>query len=67
MRAKFLALSLAGAFACMGAAHAATDINFWHSMQGALGDRVNELVDEFNKSQSDYVVHAIYKGHTANP
>jgi sn-glycerol 3-phosphate transport system substrate-binding protein len=62
MRAKFLALSLAGAFACMGAAHAATDINFWHSMQGALGERVNELVDEFNKSQSDYVVHAIYKG-----
>src|SRR5690606_32420222 len=41
---------------------AATDINFWHSMQGALGERVNTLVDEFNKSQSDYVVHAIYKG-----
>src|SRR3546814_9212155 len=31
-------------------------------MQGALGERVNGLVDEFNKSQSDYVIHAIYKG-----
>lgn len=62
MRATLFALSLAGAMASMGSAHAATDINFWHSMQGALGERVNGLVDEFNKSQSDYVVHAVYKG-----
>lgn len=62
MRATLFALSIAGALAGMGTAHAATDINFWHSMQGALGERVNTLVDEFNKSQSDYVVHAIYKG-----
>src|SRR3546814_13519786 len=52
MRAKLFALSLAGVIAGMGSAHAATDINFWHSMQGALGERVNGLVDEFNKSQS---------------
>src|SRR5690606_20417033 len=62
MRAKLFALSLAGVIAGMGSAHAATDINFWHSMQGALGERVNGLVDEFNKSQSDYVIHAIYNG-----
>ncbi len=62
MRATLFAFSIAGALAGMGAAHAATDINFWHSMQGALGERVNALVNEFNKSQSDYVVHAIYKG-----
>ncbi|NYT36791.1 sn-glycerol-3-phosphate ABC transporter substrate-binding protein UgpB [Allopusillimonas soli] len=62
MKARLLALSLVSACAAMGSAHAATDINFWHSMQGALGDRVNELVDAFNKSQSDYVVHAVYKG-----
>lgn len=62
MRAKLFALSLAGIIASMGSAHAATDINFWHSMEGALGDRVKELVDEFNKSQSDYVVKAVYKG-----
>lgn len=62
MRAKLFAISLAGIIASMGSAQAATDINFWHSMEGALGDRVKELVDEFNKSQSDYVVNAVYKG-----
>ena len=62
MRAKYFALSLAGFIATIGSAHAATDISFWHSMQGPLGDRVSALVDDFNKSQSDYVIHAIYKG-----
>ncbi|KAA0910892.1 sn-glycerol-3-phosphate ABC transporter substrate-binding protein UgpB [Pusillimonas sp. ANT_WB101] len=62
MRAKLFALSLAGIIASMGSAQAATDINFWHSMEGALGDRVKELVDEFNKSQPDYVINAVYKG-----
>src|SRR3546814_7572389 len=62
MRAKYLALSLAGLITAMGTAHAATDITFWHSMQGPLGERVNSIVDQFNKSQSDYVVKAIYKG-----
>lgn len=62
MRAKLLILSLAGIVASAGTATAATDINFWHSMEGALGERVNGLVDDFNKSQSDYVVNAVYKG-----
>lgn len=62
MRAKLFAISLAGIIASMGSAQAATDINFWHSMEGALGDRVKELVDEFNKSQPDYVINAVYKG-----
>src|SRR3546814_12041400 len=58
MRAKLFALSLAGVIAGMGSAHAATDINFWHSMPGALGERVNGLVDEFNQSQSDSIGQA---------
>lgn len=62
MRARVFALSLAGIIASMGTAHAATDINFWHSMEGALGERVNSLVSEFNETQSDYVVKAVYKG-----
>src|SRR5690606_29976249 len=62
MRAKFFALSLAGLIASIGSAHAATEITFWHSMQGALGERVNELVEDFNKSQSEYKVNATYKG-----
>lgn len=62
MKVKFFALSLAGLIASLGTAHAATEITFWHSMEGALGDRVNELVEGFNGSQSDYKVNAIYKG-----
>lgn len=62
MRLNLIALSLAGAFITTGAAHAATDITFWHSMEGALGERVSDLVNEFNASQSDYVVNASYKG-----
>lgn len=43
-------------------AYAVTDIAWWHSMTGALGERVNTMADEFNKSQSDYKVTPIYKG-----
>ncbi|KAG1243840.1 hypothetical protein G6F68_015682 [Rhizopus microsporus] len=32
-------------------------------MEGALGDRVNGLVDEFNKKNPDYQVKEIYKGN----
>lgn len=62
MRIKLIALSLASAFVTTGTAYAATEITFWHSMEGALGDRVNGLVSDFNASQSDYVVNASYKG-----
>jgi sn-glycerol 3-phosphate transport system substrate-binding protein len=43
-------------------AWAATTVELWHAMSGALGDRVNELVDRFNKSQTDYVVRPVNKG-----
>lgn len=57
-----LAAALVAAFAS-ASAHAATEIQFWHSMEGALGDRVNGLVEEFNKQNPDYQVKAIYKGN----
>jgi sn-glycerol 3-phosphate transport system substrate-binding protein len=57
-----LALTLAGILATAGSAHAATTISFWHSMEGPLGERVNALAADFNASQSDYVVRAVYKG-----
>src|SRR5690606_29353120 len=54
----------AGLLAVLGGpAHAATDIQFWHSMEGALGDRVNAMVARFNESQSEYRVQAVYKGN----
>lgn len=62
MKLKLLALSLAGVLAAPGIGYAATEITFWHSMEGALGERVDELVDGFNQSQGDYVVNAVYKG-----
>ena len=56
-------LSLATMAAITSTASAATEISFWHSMEGALGERVHEVVEGFNKTQSDYKVVATYKGN----
>ncbi len=45
-----------------GAAHAQTEIQMWHSMTGALGDRVGDLATKFNATQKDYKVVPIFKG-----
>jgi len=44
------------------AAHAVTEIQWWHSMTGANNDRVNALAKRFNDSQKDFKVNAVYKG-----
>jgi sn-glycerol 3-phosphate transport system substrate-binding protein len=64
MHTKRFALMTAALVAALGGsqAYAVTNITFWHSMEGALGDRVNALTDQFNKSQSDYKISAVYKG-----
>jgi sn-glycerol 3-phosphate transport system substrate-binding protein len=54
-----LALALFGAGA---AAQAQTEIQWWHSMTGALNDRVNEFAKGFNESQKEYRVVPTYKG-----
>src|SRR6185369_13889106 len=41
---------------------AQTEIQWWHSMGGALGDKVNDLANKFNASQKDYKVVPVYKG-----
>ena len=43
-------------------AQAQTEIHFWHSMGGALGDKVSELAGKFNASQKDYKVVPTFKG-----
>jgi sn-glycerol 3-phosphate transport system substrate-binding protein len=43
-------------------AQAVTEITWWHAMTGALGERVVGLAEQFNKSQSDYKVNAVFKG-----
>jgi len=44
------------------AVQAQTEIQWWHSMGGALGEALNGLADKFNASQKDYKVVTSYKG-----
>ena len=60
-----VAVAVACAFGA-GSAQAATEIQWWHSMTGALGDRVNDIANGFNDSQSDYKVVPVYKGGYAD-
>lgn len=63
MQSNFKMLAASALLATVAtSAHAVTEIAWWHSMTGALSDRVNGLADQFNKSQSEYKVNAIYKG-----
>jgi len=38
-------------------------VNWWHAHGGALGEKVNEICDGFNKSQNQYQVVPTYKGN----
>jgi len=39
-----------------------TEISFWHAMDGERGEAVSELVKQFNQSQGEFEVKAVYKG-----
>jgi sn-glycerol 3-phosphate transport system substrate-binding protein len=41
---------------------AATEIQLWHAMDGALGDQLKAIVGRFNAGQKDYVVVPVFKG-----
>ena len=56
------AAALAASVLLAPTAHAQTEIQWWHSMAGKLGDKVNEIAQKFNASQSKYKVVAVYKG-----
>jgi len=56
-----LTVGLAAAL-CLATAHAQTEIQWWHSMGGALGEKVTDLATRFNASQKDYKVVPVYKG-----
>jgi sn-glycerol 3-phosphate transport system substrate-binding protein len=43
-------------------AEAVTEIQWWHAMDGALGEWVNDIAAGFNKSQTEYKVNAVFKG-----
>ena len=60
MKLKFAAVALAAAFTLPASAQ--TEIQWWHSMGGALGEWVNDLAKDFNASQKDYKIVPTFKG-----
>ena len=52
---------VAALFAAMPA-QAQTEIMWWHSMGGALGEWVGDLAKDFNGRQKDYKVTPVFKG-----
>jgi sn-glycerol 3-phosphate transport system substrate-binding protein len=56
-----IAIALACSLAAT-AAHAQSEVQLWHSMTGALGDKLNEIANKFNASQKDYKIVPVYKG-----
>jgi sn-glycerol 3-phosphate transport system substrate-binding protein len=64
MKLKHIALAI-GASAVLAAspAHAQTEILWWHSMSGALGEWINDLANGFNAQQKDYKVTPVFKGN----
>ena len=63
MRFKVLGAVLAAVgILCAPAAQAQTEIQWWHSMGGALGEKLNALATKFNASQTQYKVVPVFKG-----
>lgn len=46
----------------MSAAEAKTEIQWWHAMGGELGEKLGKIATDFNASQADYEVKAVFKG-----
>lgn len=62
-RRTLLAAMPAAAIAARTAqAASASHVTLWHAMGGQLGQTLQGLVDQFNASQSQYAVDAVYKG-----
>ncbi len=62
MRIKIIAAALASAGLFSGPAQAQVEVQWWHSMGGALGEALNGLANKFNASQKDYKVVPTFKG-----
>jgi sn-glycerol 3-phosphate transport system substrate-binding protein len=62
MQFKTFAVASALAATLSAPAMAQTEIQWWHSMSGPLGEWVNDLAKQYNESQKDYKVVPTYKG-----
>lgn len=61
-RALWLAALVTPILAIPRIAQAATDIQFWHAMAGEMGQRVETIANNYNASQTEFHVTAVYKG-----
>ena len=59
---KLMALMISAALVSPAMVHAETEIQWWHSMTGALSDRLNDIANKFNASQTEFKVVPVYKG-----
>ncbi len=64
MRTRLASITAALALSGLAAApaHAQIEIQWWHSMGGALGEWVNDHAKDFNESQNQYRVVPTFKG-----
>jgi sn-glycerol 3-phosphate transport system substrate-binding protein len=64
MKTQGFAAGIAAAITILSAtaASAQTEITWWHSMGGELGQKLEKIVADFNASQSDYKVTPSYRG-----
>jgi sn-glycerol 3-phosphate transport system substrate-binding protein len=56
------AAAIAVASGNVSVAQAQTEIQWWHAMGGALGEKLGKIAEEFNKSQNQYKVVPVNKG-----
>lgn len=66
MKSGFKSALAALALACgaiAAPAQAQTEVQWWHAMAGALGDRVNDLAAKFNAEQKQYKIVPVFKGN----
>ncbi|MGI3165412.1 sn-glycerol-3-phosphate ABC transporter substrate-binding protein UgpB [Pseudooceanicola sp. 200-1SW] len=61
-RTLIAGLALTTALVAPLAASAQTEISWWHAMGGALGEKVDEIVANYNASQDEYHLTATYRG-----
>ncbi len=62
MKATRTLILICAATLCSTLALAQTEIQMWHSMKGALNDKVNEVATRFNATQKDYKIVPVFKG-----
>jgi sn-glycerol 3-phosphate transport system substrate-binding protein len=65
MRLSGLLGAVAALMVSASASQAATEIQWWHAMQGELGAKLEKIANDFNASQGDFKIVPVYKGNYA--